>query len=535
MSEQETLAKLLEALPDAMIVVDDDGQIVYANSQAEAMFGYEPGALRNQPVEKLVPEALREQHMGYRREYQTTSAAHTMGQGAELDGVRQNGTHFPAEVTIRPLEVDNKVLLLACIHDVTEHKRAQEAEREQRALVAALRDAASTLNRSLELGDVLDRILLLLGEVVEHDAADVMLVDGNSAHVVRCQGYEKHGGYPAVLTLRVPMNEPSNLHSMLTTGQPYIIPDVRKDPRWIVVPGAEWIRSHIGAPIRLDGETIGFLTLTSRKVHFFTEAHANSLQAFAEQAAIAIRNARLYEAIRRQARELESSNRELDAFSQSVAHDLRSPLAGIMGYLAVLVDMEGPKLSEDGRAVLQEALRSANKMEQIIETMLLLARLRHAEETIAPVAVAQVIEAAIERCYNDIAARRVTVTTDSELPPVLGYGPWLEEVFVNLIQNGIKYIGLTNKQPSIHIRARRDGDLVRYEVIDNGLGISAKDQAKLFEAFTRFHEGQAPGLGLGLSIVNRIIERLGGTLGVESEPGKGSIFWFALPPAESFE
>jgi signal transduction histidine kinase len=113
----------------------------------------------------------------------------------------------------------------------------------------------------------------------------------------------------------------------------------------------------------------------------------------------------------------------------------------------------------------------------------------------------------------------------------MGYGPWIEEVFANLISNAIKYIGKDNPEPRIIVRGSRVGSIVRYEVKDNGLGISEKDQERLFEMFSRFHTGEASGLGLGMSIVQRIVDRLNGQLGVESALGKGSSFWFALAAA----
>jgi signal transduction histidine kinase len=115
----------------------------------------------------------------------------------------------------------------------------------------------------------------------------------------------------------------------------------------------------------------------------------------------------------------------------------------------------------------------------------------------------------------------------------MGHTQWIEEVFANLISNAIKYMGKDNPVPSITITGFQIHNLVRYEVRDTGVGISPKDQAHLFEMFTRLHTVEADGLGLGLSIVRRIISKLNGQLGVESERGKGSAFWFTIPAALS--
>jgi PAS domain S-box-containing protein len=230
--------------------------------------------------------------------------------------------------------------------------------------------------------------------------------------------------------------------------------------------------------------------------------------------------------------ELAARNAELDAFSHTVAHDLKSPLQGIIGYANLLAEM----ITEDPTGELAETLgmipRHAFKMSQIIDSLLLLAGLRDATVTLDPVDVQPVVEGALMRFQQPIQDRGIRVTVDPDLPPALAYGPWLEEVFANLIGNAVKYIGRDNPAPRISIHGYRCADVVRYEVEDNGLGIKPENRQRLFQMFARFHQGESKGHGLGLSIVQRIVTRLGGTLGVESEVGKGSTFWFALPRSD---
>jgi signal transduction histidine kinase len=117
----------------------------------------------------------------------------------------------------------------------------------------------------------------------------------------------------------------------------------------------------------------------------------------------------------------------------------------------------------------------------------------------------------------------------------MGYAPWLGHVFSNLLGNAVKYIGKDNPSPRIAIQGAVNERVARFEVEDNGLGISSNDQGALFDKFSRFHKAEAPGSGLGLTIVDMIIHRLGGKLGVTSEPGRGSTFWFELPAAPPIE
>jgi signal transduction histidine kinase len=239
------------------------------------------------------------------------------------------------------------------------------------------------------------------------------------------------------------------------------------------------------------------------------------------------------ETVRAYATELELSNAELDAFSHTVAHDLRRPLSHIVGYAGLVRQVGKDELSAQTSEYLEHIEKAAMNMSQMIENLLLLAQLRDTNEVVEPVKLSTIIDAALKRVQPDIEKRGVHVEVVGPFPDVLGYGPWLEEVFANLLNNAVQYIGQSNDDPAITIRAVAEGERVRCEVIDNGLGISLKDQPHLFDMLTRFHQNEGSGTGLGLPIVQRIVNKLGGTIGVKSEPGQGSTFWFTLLAAPS--
>ena len=200
------------------------------------------------------------------------------------------------------LNTDEKPLwVIVQIQDMSEYKRAETAEREQRALAEALRDVASALSSTLNYEQVLDRLLDNVGRVVPHDAANVMLVDPKTeeAYVVRARGYASRGLEGWINQLRFPVANVKGLHQMMQVGQPLVVSDVWADPGWVVFAEARWLRSYAAAPIRIKGQTVGFLNFDSATPGFFTAAHLERLQAFADQAAIAIDNARLFEATRR--------------------------------------------------------------------------------------------------------------------------------------------------------------------------------------------------------------------------------------------
>jgi PAS domain S-box-containing protein len=243
------------------------------------------------------------------------------------------------------------------------------------------------------------------------------------------------------------------------------------------------------------------------------------------------------EELLRYMRELEASNAELDAFAQTVAHDLKNPLTSLIGYSDLVVDQINRLSPEMMREFLQAISVSGSKMVNIIDALLLLSTVRKMEHVgTGALDMADIVDEARARLSSMIAEYKAEITAPDRWPIALGYGPWVEEVWVNYISNAVKYGGDPEQGiPSrVELGADVDGNShVRFWVRDNGQGLVPDQQRQLFIQFTRLHEISAEGYGLGLSIVRRIVERLGGEVGVESHLGQGSTFYFTLPAAES--
>jgi signal transduction histidine kinase len=172
------------------------------------------------------------------------------------------------------------------------------------------------------------------------------------------------------------------------------------------------------------------------------------------------------------------------------------------------------------------------KMSDMVTQLLWLAKLRDATEVALPIELRPIAEAALSRFVDRIQSQGVKVSLDDEMPMVMGQGIWVEEVIANLVSNALKYMGEDNSAPRIKLSAHQRGDYVIFELEDNGMGIAPEDQNRLFEMFGRIRNKRTrdiQGLGLGLSIVQRIVGKLGGEVGVRSMPGVGSTFWFSLP------
>ncbi len=244
---------------------------------------------------------------------------------------------------------------------------------------------------------------------------------------------------------------------------------------------------------------------------------------------------RIEEALYLYARELEARNVELDAFAHTVAHDLKNPLSTLAGFGDLLVQMHATMSSAQLATSADSIGRSARRMINIIDELLLLASVRKMEEVpTAPLDMAAIVAAAQERLKDIIVSSQGEITLPPAWPMAVGYAPWIEEVWVNYLSNALTHGG-TPPQVEVGFDVGREAvdELpnfqVRFWVRDNGAGLTQEEQGRLFTPFTRLDQARARGHGLGLSIVRRIVEKLYGQVGVESEVGWGSIFWFTLP------
>jgi len=245
----------------------------------------------------------------------------------------------------------------------------------------------------------------------------------------------------------------------------------------------------------------------------------------------------LEERVAERTSELTAQNAELDAFAHTVAHDLKGPIGVIIGFADFMVE-EYEKLSrQEVIASLHRILGTGRKLDRITDELMLLTGVRKQRVIPEPLDMGRIVEESMARLQMPIqeAHAQITLIDKAAWPTALGYAPWIEEVWVNYISNAIKYGG---QPPVVELGAERLIDpstdqpaMGCFWVGDNGPGLSRESQMALFTPFTRLEQVHAKGHGLGLSIVQRIVEKLGGEIGVESELGRGSKFFFTLPVA----
>jgi signal transduction histidine kinase len=233
--------------------------------------------------------------------------------------------------------------------------------------------------------------------------------------------------------------------------------------------------------------------------------------------------------IRNLQKELQTQNEELDAFGHTVAHDLKNPLTAILTLSELLMESHTPEKDPKTAKHLEIILRSAKTMESIINALLLLAGLSKQEVDLEPLNMQEIIAEVRQRIGFMCESYRGTLKFPDQWPVARGYGPWVQEIWVNYLTNALKYGG---NPPEIELGATLCRNEIQFWVKDNGEGLSPEAQAQLFTPFTRIKHHRVSGHGLGLSIVQRIAERLGGRVGVESHLGGGCKFYFTLLPVQ---
>ncbi|MBN1427641.1 MAG: PAS domain S-box protein [Anaerolineae bacterium] len=287
---------LFEGSNDGVFILDLDGVCLAANQWAGVLLGYRLDELIGLSYKDIIAPEEYEQADAYLE-------ALLAGQSLpiyEQMFVRKDGTRFPVEIN-EALVCEHSGVPLhiqSVVRDITQRKQMEIAEHEQRILAEALVDTAVALNSTLDLGEVLDRILTNVGQVVVHDGANIMFIKNGFARVVCCRGYyAEHNLIEEMFELNIPIHSVAMMQQMMKAKKPVIVSDTREHAFWTNTPTMTWVKSYIGVPICADGNVIGILNLDSGKPNHFTQSHADQLLAFINQAATAIQNARLYQGL----------------------------------------------------------------------------------------------------------------------------------------------------------------------------------------------------------------------------------------------
>jgi PAS domain S-box-containing protein len=482
---REQFVGLLESAADAILTVDAQGRIAYANRQTAECFGYPVSELVGMEIEELVPEANRDAHRKYRAKFISEPRVRPMTSGLDLYARRKDGTKFPVEVSLSPVTGHSGLQVMATIRDATQAKRAQEYLAQISALVEASRYAIISYKPD---GTVLtwnESARILYGwspeEMIGRDVSALIPADGMADHRDR--------------VARVAAGE---------GAQEY-----------------ETTRRH------KDGSLV---QVTVSKVPIL-DAHGK-VAAISTISYDLTERVRVERELRERTRELARSNAELEQFAYAASHDLQEPLRMVASYLQLIAQRYRGRLDADADDFINYAVDGARRMKQLINDLLNFSRAGRGGNP-HPVELAGSFNRALAVLALAIEENHAVVTADA-LPRVIGEESGLAEVFQNLISNAIKFRSAA--APRIHIGAVHEDGYWIISVADNGIGIDPAYNDRIFAMFQRLHgREEYSGTGIGLAICKRIVERMGGRIWVESQPGCGATFRFALPQAQEDE
>ena len=480
---------LLEAAPDAMVIVGPDGRIALVNAATERLFGYRREELVGQQVEILVPDGFRSGHPHLRRRYATDERVRAHGQNLDLAARRKDGTDFPAEISLSSIETDDGLLVSAAIRDVTERKRAEERFR---GLVEAAPDAMVIVGPDGLISLVNAQTVKMFGYEREE------LVGRPVEVLVPTRFRDRHPrhreAYGSSLRVR-PMGAGLELHGM------------RKD-------GSEFPLEISLSPLETDqGVTI---SASIRDVTVRRRAEEAQSLAFERE------------------REATARLREVDRlrsdFLSTVSHELRTPLTAIKGFAEWLVGAWEETPDERRLEMVTRILHAGGRLDFLIQDLLDFSRLERGglKVHLAPQRLADVVRETIEHAGPALEDHHIVTELDEEIVVQVDHSA-LMRVVENLLTNAAKFspVGST-----VRVRSERQDDCVLLAVHDEGMGLEAAEHEKVFDRFYRVPETAVshPGTGIGLAIVKHFVEAQNGRVEVISEVGEGSEFRVFLCP-----
>ena len=481
---------LLEAAPDAMVVVNPGGEIVLLNVQAEKQFGYRRDELVGQKVKNIIPEGFAERLIADALRTSADALAQQIGTGIELTGRRKNGSDFPIEIMLSPLESAEGILVTAAIRDISVRRDAENhlarMEGRYRGLLEAAPDAMVVVNPSGEI------VLLNVQAEKQFGYSRDELVGQKVKNIIP-------EGFAERLVADALRSAEDALAQQIGTG--IELTARRKN-------GSNFPIELMLSPLE-SSEGI-LVTAAIRDITTRKKAEANLLD---------------------KVEELNRSNEELGQFAYIASHDLQEPLRMVASYTQLLSRRYKGKLDADADEFIAFAVDGASRMQRLIQDLLTYSRVGTKGQDMLDVSSEDALQQALINLRGAIEDSGALVTHDP-LPAVLADEMQLVQLFQNLVGNAIKY--QSPGIPKVHISAARNGPHKWvFSVKDNGLGIDPQYFEKIFGMFQRLHKREEfAGTGIGLAICKKIVERHGGSISVESEPGNGSTFQFALAGGE---
>jgi PAS domain S-box-containing protein len=482
---------LLEAAPDAMVVVNQGGEIVLLNVQAEKRFGYSRDELVGQKLKNIIPEGFAERLVADGARTSAEALAQQIGTGIELCGRRKDGSDFPIEIMLSPLENAEGILVTAAIRDISLRKAAEKH-------LAEIVGELSAKHR-------------LLDSVVEGTTDLIYIRDLENRFTFANSACARIFGRSVTEVVGRSMRE-------LLPNASYDA--VAQSDQDIVHAGTTCTIEEVA---EIDGITRLFLTTKGP----YRDADQKIIGTIGISREITERK-RAENHLVKTVGELKRSNDELQQFAYVASHDLQEPLRMVASYTQLLAKRYKGRLDSDADEFIAYAVDGSNRMQRLIQDLLAYSRAGTNGKALHEISSEKALNEALSNLRATIQESSAVVTNDP-LPAILTDDTQLAQVFQNLVGNAIKY--RSAEVPRVHVSATKNGgkDWI-FSVRDNGLGIDPQYFDRIFVLFQRLHgRKELKGTGIGLTICKKIVERLGGRIWVESQPKEGSTFYFTLP------
>ncbi|MGD8625317.1 MAG: ATP-binding protein [Anaerolineae bacterium] len=460
--------------------------------------------------------------------------------GLDDEGLATEAVRAGAQDYLIKGQVDSPLLIRALRYAIERHRAEQErerllaAERQQRRVSETLMEVTGLLNTTLDQGHVLQLILEQLARIVDYDSASVMQIfDGNLAIAAQRGFPTADQAFTPLPTIDLP-----HVLEVVESAAPLIIPDTHQDPRWMRRADSSYIRSWLGVPLLVQGRVIGLLNLDKKSPGYYAEHHAAVAVAFANQAAIAMENARLYQDLQDRIAELHRAQAQLieserlaaiGRLSAGIAHELNNPLQAVLGFSELL--LRNPGMGDRSLQELEIIVQESRRARDIVRRLLEFAR--QVDTACEPTDINRLLQDTLELLRSHLRSQEILLVEDydAHLPAIAVDAGRIKQVFLNLVGNAMQAMP-SGGQLTISTGCVKEHIVVR--VADTGPGISAGDLPHIFEPFfTTKPVGQ--GTGLGLSVSLGIVRDHGGEIRVESDQGTGTTFEVLLPLALEHE
>jgi PAS domain S-box-containing protein len=483
---------VIESAPNAMLMVDEDGQILLVNSEVEKLFGYVQDALVGQSIDILVPPRVRGEHSEHRSSFFSEPSARAMGAGRDLYAVRKDGTEVSVEIGLTPVKTEAGTFVLSTIVDITERKRIE------------------------------NRIRL----VVEAAPNAMVMIDGEGKIVLVNSQTEKIFGYDReeLIDQQVEILVPERFRgahpghrdrffgkpSARSMGAGRDLFAARKD-------GTEFPVEIGLSPVETDEGVLvlsAIVDITERKQaeQALREGEANLRMAL--------------EQLESQASELREANESLGQYAYVVSHDIRAPLRAIRNYADFLCEDLQTTLEQEQEEYLDGLAEAVDQAEQLVEDLLSLSRVERRASAAEPIELGVLLAELIQMLQ---LPDEVEITIGTDWPTISADATLVRQIFQNLILNGVKFNESSPRRIELTC-SDVDAQRCQIQVRDNGIGIEPRHHEQIFRVFQRLHDSEEyEGTGIGLAIVKKAVSKLGGSLDLKSVPGEGTTFIIQLP------